>query len=154
MTIESYPIHRTVQEGKFLRGQMTGQFAKNLLLKDKKGRLFLVVAHEDLVIDLKTLHKRIGASGQPRFAPAEQMRTILGVEPGALTPLGIINDEAALVTIVVDLSIMPAKQINFHPLIQPKSLGIRPVDFVKFVESCRRRPLLVDFEQDDVAQAT
>jgi len=145
VTIEPYPIHRTVEEGKALRGQMAGQFTKNLLLKDKKNRLFLVAAHEDLVIDLKTLHKRIDASGQLRFAPAEEMRTTLGVEPGALTPLGIINDGGIAVTIVVDVGLLAVDQINFHPLIQAESLGIRPTDFLKFVESCDREPLLIDF---------
>ncbi len=37
-----YPTHRTVEEGKVLRGAMAGTFTKNLLLKDKKGRLFLL----------------------------------------------------------------------------------------------------------------
>jgi Ala-tRNA(Pro) deacylase len=67
-TMVPYPAHRTVEEGKALRGRMAGTFTKNLLLKDKKGRLFLVAAHEDRVIDLKTLHSRIGASGRVGFA--------------------------------------------------------------------------------------
>ncbi len=46
-----YPAHRTVEEGKALRGAMTGTFTKNLLLKDKRGRLFLLVAHEDRHIE-------------------------------------------------------------------------------------------------------
>jgi len=133
-----------VEEGKALRGLMAGQFTKNLLLKDKKNRLFLVAAHEDLVIDLKTLHKRIDASGQLRFASAEEMRATLGVEPGALTPLGILNDGGITVTIVVDVGLLAVDQINFHPLIQAESLGIRPTDFLKFVESCDRQPLLID----------
>ena len=62
-----YPAHQTVEEGKALRGDMAGTFTKNLLLKDKKGRLFLVVAHEDGNVDLKTLHTRIGASGRLGF---------------------------------------------------------------------------------------
>lgn len=110
-----------------------------------------MVVHEDLVVDLKTLHRRIDASGQLRFAPAEQMRAILGVEPGALTPFGIINDGNVAVTIVVDVDLMAADQVNFHPLIQTKSLGIRPVDFLAFVESCGRRPLVIDLKSEGVA---
>ncbi len=51
-----YPSHRSVKEGKALRGDMCGMFTKNLLLKDKKGWLFLVVAHDDQTVDLRTLH--------------------------------------------------------------------------------------------------
>jgi Ala-tRNA(Pro) deacylase len=61
-----YPAHQTVEEGKALRGQMAGTFTKNLLLRDKKKRLFLVVAHEDCALDLKTLHPRVGANGDCR----------------------------------------------------------------------------------------
>ena len=68
----SYPSHRTVEEGKALRGEMRGTFTKNLLLKDKRGRLFLIVAHEDRELDLKSLHSRIGASRSLRFAPAQE----------------------------------------------------------------------------------
>lgn len=88
-----YPAHRTVEEGKTLRGEMAGQFTKNLLLRDKKGRLFLLVADEDRAIDLRNLHARIGATGRLGFAQSDQMREILGIEPGALTPLALINDQ-------------------------------------------------------------
>ena len=64
-----YPSHRTVEEGKALRGNMTGQFTKNLLLKDKKGSLFMIVADEDRPIDLRRLHVHIGAQGRLGFAP-------------------------------------------------------------------------------------
>jgi hypothetical protein len=40
---------------------MAGTFTKNLLLKDKRGRLFLIVAEEGRSIDLRTLHAKIGA---------------------------------------------------------------------------------------------
>lgn len=49
--IVPYPAHQSVEEGKALRGQMAGTFTKNLLLKDKRGRLFLVAAEEDRPIE-------------------------------------------------------------------------------------------------------
>jgi Ala-tRNA(Pro) deacylase len=75
-----------VEEGKVLRAQMTGTFTKNLLLRDKKSRLFLLSAHEDTVVDLKTLHTKIGAQGRLGFAAPEVVRTLLDVEPGTVTP--------------------------------------------------------------------
>ncbi len=111
-----YLAHETVEEGKQLRGDMAGTFTKNLLLRDKKGRLFLFSIHEDLVLDLKTLHQRVGANGRLGFAPAERMVELLGVQPGALTPLGLINDTAGAVTAVIDASLLDAEQVNFHPL--------------------------------------
>lgn len=90
-----YPEHDTVEEGKALCGEMAGTFTKNLALRDKKGRMYLIAAHEDRDIDLKTLHRRIGASGRLGFVPPDRMIAMLGVAPGALTPLARIADTAS-----------------------------------------------------------
>jgi hypothetical protein len=58
-----YPEHRIVEEGKALRDDVTGTFTTSLLLKDQEGRLFLVVAHEESILDLKTLHLRVDGTG-------------------------------------------------------------------------------------------
>ena len=143
-TIVPYPAHRTVEEGKALRGAMDGIFTKNLLLKDKKGRLYLVVAHEDRAIDLKTLHTKVGASGRVGFAAREQMEDVLGVGPGALTPFAALNDAASEVTLVIDAGLLDAEQLNFHPLVQTQSMGIHPRDLFTFIRSCGREPIVAD----------
>jgi Ala-tRNA(Pro) deacylase len=125
---------------------MAGTFTKNLLLRDKKDRLFLFAILEDRRLDLRTLHARVGAHGRLGLAPAERMREVLGVEPGALTPLALINDERGLVTAVVDASLLSAEQVNFHPLINTESVGMRPIDLLAFIESCGREALVVDLE--------
>lgn len=141
-----YPAHSTVEEGKALRGKMAGTFTKNLLLKDKKDRIFLFAIHEDRTLDLKTLHIRIGANGRLGFVSAERMTALLGVMPGALTPFGLINDDANAVTAVLDASLMEVDQVNFHPLINTESIGLKPADLLVFIRSCGREPMLVDFD--------
>ncbi|EKE17580.1 MAG: YbaK/prolyl-tRNA synthetase associated region [uncultured bacterium] len=142
----SYPAHVTVEEGKVLRGDMAGTFTKNLLLKDKKGKLFLLSIHEDRMIDLKSLSSLIGGKGHLSFVAGERMQELLGVVPGALTPMGLINDSDALITAVVDASLMTSAQLNFHPLVNTESMGISPAGLVSFVRSCGREPLIVDFD--------
>jgi Ala-tRNA(Pro) deacylase len=141
-----YPAHETIEEGKQLRGPMAGTFTKNLLLRDKKDRLFLFSIHEDRTLDLRTLHTRIGASGRLGFAWAECMFELLGVMPGALTPLSLINDTAGAVTAVVDASLLDAEQINFHPLINTESIGLRPAELLTFLRSCGPEAVLIDFD--------
>ena len=141
--VEPYPEHETVQEGKALRGDMAGTFTKNLLLKDKKGQLFLIAAHEDREIDLKSLHTRIGARGRLGFAGPDRMIEALGVGPGALTPLAVINDADARVSVVIDADLMEAEQVNFHPLVSTQSVGLSPNELVSFVKSCGRTPIVV-----------
>ena len=88
----SHPPVFTVEEARALRGQVAGGHTKNLFLRDKKGALFLVVALEDAAIELKSLHRLLGASGRFSFGSAELLRETLGVEPGAVTPFAAIND--------------------------------------------------------------
>lgn len=138
-----YPAHQSVEEGKALRGQMAGQFTKNLLLRDKKNTLFLVVAGEDRTIDLRTLHISIGAQGRLGFAPAAQMETVLGVTPGALTPFAIVSDPDAQVKVVIDADLLDADQVNFHPLVNTETTGIRPDDLIRFIRASGREPIML-----------
>ena len=140
-----YPAHQTVEEGKALRGDMAGTFTKNLLLKDKKGRLFLIVAHEDQNLDLKTLHKRVGATGRMGFVSADLVQSVLGVMPGALTPLAVLNDDRRLVTVVIEASLMDAHQLNFHPLVNTQSIGLEPAELLVFITSCGRDAVTTEF---------
>src|SRR5437879_10403765 len=77
-----HPPLFTVQQSRALRGQIPGGHTKNLFLKDKKNALYLVVALEDATIELKSLHRRLGAAGRFSFAAADLLREVLGVEPG------------------------------------------------------------------------
>ncbi len=141
-----YPAHRTVEEGRLLRGDMPGTFTKNLLLKDKKGRLFLVVAEETRSIDLRTLHAKIGASGRLGFAPSDTVREILGVEPGALTPLALMQDRNHATTVVLDGKIINDEQLNFHPLVNTQSVGLSPAELIRFITATGHEYLVAEFD--------
>src|ERR1700686_4795414 len=60
----THPPVFTVEQARALRGTVAGGHTKNLFLRDKKGTLFLVVAPEDAAIELKSLHRQLGASGR------------------------------------------------------------------------------------------
>src|SRR5256885_13361834 len=98
-TVTHAPLF-TVEQSRALRGVIRGGHTKNLFLKDKKDALYLVVALEDAAIDLKSLHRRLGASGRFSFGSADALRDALGVEPGAVTPFAVMNDAQARVTVV------------------------------------------------------
>jgi prolyl-tRNA editing enzyme YbaK/EbsC (Cys-tRNA(Pro) deacylase) len=81
----------TVAQSSNLSRDLPGGHTKNLFLKDRKGRLFLVVALSDAVIDLKTLHKKID-SDRLSFGQPELLLEVLGVPPGSVTPFALINE--------------------------------------------------------------
>src|ERR1700693_1068252 len=89
-TVEHPPLF-SVDESRHLRGEIPGAHTKNLFLVDRKDRLFLLSAEESAAIDLKQLHRKLGASGRLSFGKAEAMREALGVEPGAVTPFAAMN---------------------------------------------------------------
>ena len=136
----SHPPLFTVEQSQGLRGTIPGGHTKNLFLKDKKGALYLVTAEEDAAIELKSLHRRLGASGRFSFGSAELMLETLGVTPGAVTPFGAINDTAHRVTVVLDAGLMQHAIINAHPLTNTMTTSIGRDDLVKFLESTGHQP--------------
>src|SRR5271156_6379671 len=97
-TIDHPPLF-TVEDSRALRGDIAGGHSKNLFVKDKKNRLFLLVSSETTAIDLKRVHEKIGAQGRVSFGSADLLAQVWGVRPGAVTPFGAINDREARVTV-------------------------------------------------------
>lgn len=141
-TVQHRPAF-TVEDARTLRGQVAGGHTKNLFLRDKKGTLYLVVAPEDAVIELKSLHRVLGASGRFSFASADAMRDVLGVEPGSVTPFAVINDTAGRVTVILDAEMMAQPVLNFHPLVNTATTTVSREDLVKFLESTGHPPRVV-----------
>ena len=139
----THPPLFTVEESQALRGAIPGGHTKNLFLKDKKGALFLVTALEDAAIELKSLHRRLGASGRFSFGSADVLLETLGVVPGAVTPFGAINDTGGRVTVVLDAELMRHYTVNAHPLVNTMTTSIGRDDLVRFLESTGHPPRIV-----------
>jgi Ala-tRNA(Pro) deacylase len=130
----------TVEEARALRGDAGGGHTKNLFLRDKKGVPYLVVAQEDTAIELKSLHRRLGASGRFSFGSAELMHELLGVTPGSVTPFAVINDTASRVTVVLDAAMMAHEVLHFHPLVNTGTTTIAREGLVKFLQATGHEP--------------
>jgi Ala-tRNA(Pro) deacylase len=135
----THPPLFTVEQSQALRGTIPGGHTKNLFLKDRRDTVFLVVAPEEAKIDLKTLHHRLGA-GRFSFGSAELMRELLGVEPGAVTAFGVINDTGGRVNVVLDSGLMANAVINCHPLVNTMTTSIARDDLVTFLEATGHKP--------------
>jgi Ala-tRNA(Pro) deacylase len=135
-----HPAVFRVDESRELRGQIAGAHTKNLFLRDKKGAAFLVVALEDAAIELKSLHRLLGASGRFSFGSAELMRELLGVEPGSVTPFAVINDTGLRVTVVLDAAMMAHAVLNFHPLRNTGTTTISREGLLTFLQATGHKP--------------
>jgi Ala-tRNA(Pro) deacylase len=137
---QQHPPLFTVEQSRKLRGQIPGGHTKNLFLRDKKNAIYLVVTLEDADIDLKGLHRRLGANGRFSFGSANLLNEVLGVEPGAVTPFGVINDTEGRVTVILDAAMMEHETLNYHPLVNTMTTSIGRDDLVKFLESTGHSP--------------
>ena len=143
-----HPALFTVEESRSLRGQIAGGHTKNLFVKDKRDRLFLLVLGEATPVDLKRVHEKIGARGRVSFGSAELLEEVFGVQPGAVTPFGAINDKAGRVSVILDEAMMRAERLNFHPLVNTRTTGLASSDLVKFLRSTGHEPLVVALGRD------
>ena len=139
-----HPAVFTVEEARTLRGEVAGGHTKNLFLRDKKGALYLVVAPEDATIELKSLHRLLGASGRFSFGSAALMRETLGVEPGSVTPFSVINDTDHTVRLVLDAGLKTGGPINAHPLTNTMTTAIALADLLRFFQATGHQPEWLD----------
>ena len=151
-TVEHPPLF-TVEESQALRGEIPGGHTKNLFVKDKKGRLFLLVLGEETVVDLKRVHEKIGAQGRVSFGSAELLQEVWGVAPGAVTPFGAVNDEAVRVRVVLDETMMRHDRLNFHPLVNTRTTGLASADLVKFLRATGHEPVIVTLGEEEAQVA-
>jgi Ala-tRNA(Pro) deacylase len=135
----THPQLFTVEQSRSLRGQIPGGHTKNLFLRDKNNALFLVVAEEDASIELKLLHHKLNA-GRFSFGAPNLLREVWGVEPGAVTPFGAINDTELRVTVVLDRAMLDHPTLNFHPLDNSMTTSIARDDLMKFLEATGHPP--------------
>ncbi|QFU15058.1 prolyl-tRNA synthetase associated domain-containing protein [Microvirga thermotolerans] len=141
-TVEHEPVF-TVAESRPVKARIPGAHSKNLFVKDKKGRFFLITAKDETAIDLKRAHEAIGASGRLSFGSAEQLRALLGVEPGSVTPFAVVNDRENRVTMILDANLMEHERVNFHPLVNSMTTGVSREDLLKFLRATGHDPLIV-----------
>lgn len=135
----------TVAESENLHRQVPGAHTKNLFLKDAKDRLFLVVAASHTLVDLKTLPKAIG-SGRLSFGKPELLLQALGVTPGSVTALSLINDRAQKVTVVVDARLMDYDHVNCHPLENTATTRLARDDLMRFIRACGHEPHIIQLQ--------
>ncbi len=140
-TVEHAPMF-TVEQSGALRKNLPGAHTKNLFLTDRVGHLVLVVAKDDTRVDLKALAKRLEA-GRLSFGKEAQLEAVLGVPPGSVTPLALINPSAAGIIVVVDKALMDFAEVNCHPLENTATTRLPTQDLIRFIKACGHEPLIL-----------
>lgn len=145
-TTAHHPPVFTVEEAKRHRGHIPGIHTKNLFLRNKKEQMWLVVCHQDRVVDLKLLSQQLGSRSRLSFGSPQRLMRYLGVVPGAVNPFAVINDRQGLVTVVVDRAILGNEPLNFHPLDNAQTTSITVEDFLRFLSAEEHPPKLISLD--------
>jgi len=93
-------------------------------------------------VDLKAAPAKIG-SRRLSFGKPELLKEVLGVEPGSVTPFGLINDTEKRVNVVLDATMMAHELLNYHPLENTATTTIRSADLLAFIRACGHEPRVV-----------
>ncbi|HEX9525701.1 MAG TPA: prolyl-tRNA synthetase associated domain-containing protein [Reyranella sp.] len=142
-TVEHPPVF-TVEQAKALRGDLPGHHVKNLFLRNKKEEMWLVVALEDRAVDLKWRGEALGAS-RLSFGSAERLKRHLGVEPGSVTPLALINDPSRTVQLALDRGLVDGAPVNIHPLVNTMTTAMAAPDLLRFFAATGHEARWLDF---------
>ena len=122
----------TVEDSKNLRGKIYGAHSKNLFLKNKKNKFFLISCEESIGIDLKKISKSLEL-GNISFANKEYLEQHLKIKPGAVSPFALLNDESEQVNFYLEKTLYESNFVNFHPLINTLTITIETNKFIEFM---------------------
>jgi Ala-tRNA(Pro) deacylase len=145
-TTTDHPAVFRVGEGEDVKAAIPGAHTKNLFLKDHRGALWLISAEQSTVIDLKRA-PQVLESGRLSFGSPDLMKATLGVTPGSVTALALINDRETTVRFVLDRVLATAAQVNFHPLTNTATTTLSGAGFAKFLAAVGVEPMVVDFAE-------
>ena len=136
------PVYTCEQARQALQG-VGGVAVKNLLVRDPAHRFFLIVLPESKRVDLKALAQRLGL-GKLSFANQAELMEVLGLTPGAVGLLALSRDQQARVRVLVDTEVWGNEPIHCHPLVNTKTLLIRPNDLERFITATGHRVELMN----------
>ncbi len=132
----------TVAESQALRGALPGAHSKNLFLRRREGGFALAVLEEHRQVSVNALARQAGW-GRVQMGGADELRATLGVEPGSVTPLGLVNAAPGSVAVVLDAALAGAETAWFHPLVNTRSTGLAGAALVRVLERWGHPPLVL-----------
>jgi Ala-tRNA(Pro) deacylase len=129
-----HPPLATIEDAKIHWKDYNSGRCKNIFFRNHKGdRHYLVILEHLRQLDIKDLEKRL-RQGKLTFASDIRLKKYLGVEPGSVSPFGLINDKENHVHLFIDETLNSYHRLAFHPNVNTASLVISKEDFLKFLE--------------------
>ena len=147
----SYDLHHheavyTVEESQNVDAQIPGTHCRNLFLRDRKKKNFLLVLPITVDVDIKKLPDVLG-SHRLSFGSNDRLWEFLGVRSGSVCQFCIMNDTDNQVEIFLEKSMMEQEVVNYHPMLNTMTVSLKPDDLLKFIETTGHKAHIVDLSQ-------
>jgi Ala-tRNA(Pro) deacylase len=143
-----HPPVMTVEESERLVPQLPGAKTKNLFLRNRKGdRHLLVTVPHDVAVDLAALGAQIGA-GRLGFASADRLLKHLGITPGSVSLLALVNDASHAVEFVIDRRLWEADAVHAHPLVNSATMVLPHRELERFLAATGHDVRIIDVPTD------
>lgn len=123
----------TVAESEDVDAEIPGTHCRNMFLRDKKKKMFLVSLANETEVDLKKM-ETVLECGRISFGSADRLWENLGVRPGSVCPYAVINNTDRNVPLILDAWMMEQEIVNFHPLINTMTVTTAPQEIIKFLD--------------------
>jgi Ala-tRNA(Pro) deacylase len=141
--VEHEPVF-TIADALAATPKIAGIKTKNVFLRDAKGtRHFLVVVPHDVRLDLPVLAQTLGAS-KLSMASADRLQRHLGVAPGAVSVLALVNDRDRAVELVLDARVWQAHKVQAHPLRNTATVAIDSQALLAFLALTGHAPKVIE----------
>jgi len=141
--VDHPPVY-TVDEASRLVPPVPGARTKNLFVRDKKGaRHFLIVVGHGKAVDLKATARIVGVPSLS-FGSEQRLKKHLGILPGSVSLLAVVNDGRGAVEVIVDETLWRADRIRCHPLVNTSTLSIARDDLARFLDHTGHPPRVMD----------
>jgi Ala-tRNA(Pro) deacylase len=129
-----HPPLATIEDAKIHWKDYNSGRCKNIFFRNHKGnKHYLVILEHLRQLDIHDLEKRLH-QGKLTFASDQRLKKYLGVEPGSVSPFGLINDKEKHVRLFIDEKLNESERLAFHPNVNTASIVISKSDFLKFLE--------------------
>jgi len=129
----------TVEESRAIKIDIACLHTKNLFLKDAKGAFFLITVPAEARVDLKSVPQVVG-SKRLSFGKPDDMERLIGVSPGSVTPLGMINAVPDSISLVLDAELAVSELVGVHPLRNTATITLAGTDILRLAEHWGHAP--------------
>ena len=142
-SLEEHPAVFNMEELRAIDLKYPDRDAKNLFVRDdKKTGWYLITVRGDRRVDLNGFRKKFGLR-RLSFASAEELLSVMGLIPGAVTPLGLLNDAERKVTLYLDAA-FSGGLIGVHPNDNTATVWLKAEDLTRLIREHGNTVRIVD----------